>query len=665
MNEKIFFVLRHKIFYIGFLGFYYVLTDMEARKVAGITIPAHLKISDELKDLLDNCKKFTIMTSSQELMEASTINAQIDGYHYVSYDVPGKGSVVEAKVCKVKNGISANYLEPYIRRRDPDSMVIGDDLPTDKDKYSDRFPGKKFSDLRKETFNWLKQQELVIFFFYSGASSEVGYPSIAVCPANAGFFGFGLSQLQGIVDIYKDEKPFEVKAALFVAPPFRHTHFNGKQIVVHNRTKTYHEVFSYNLYPGPSAKKGIYSVLLHFGVLEGWVTAHASSVRVTTPYGKKTVIMHEGASGGGKSEMLEHIHRENDGRIFFGVNQKTQETKKVILSKVCSLEPNTDDMALCHPKYQKGDGKLWISDAEAAWFIRTDHITHYGVDPDLESKTIAPKEPLLFLNIDAVPGGTALIWDHIEDAPGKKCPNPRYVFPRSLNKNIVNEPVGVDVRSFGFRAPCCTKEHPTYGIVGMLQILPPAIAWLWRLVAPRGYANPSIVDTGTGMSAEGVGSYWPFVTGKRIRQANLLLQQILDTPKTVFALIPSQHIGVWKVGFAGEWMSREYLSRTSYPIKKDDVVEARCTLLGYSFKEIELEENVFSRSLLRVEYQEEVGEAAYDIGAKQLTDFFKQELEIYRNDPDLLPLGKQIIDTFFADGKVADYLALIPSDVVA
>ena len=46
--------------------------------------------------------------------------------------------------------------------------------------------------------------------------------------------------------------------AMFIAPPFRHTHFEGKQVVVHNRVDNLHEIFSFNLYPGPSAKKGLY-----------------------------------------------------------------------------------------------------------------------------------------------------------------------------------------------------------------------------------------------------------------------------------------------------------------------------------------------------------------------------------------------------------------------
>jgi hypothetical protein len=74
-------------------------------------------------------------------------------------------------------------------------------------------------------------------------------------------------------------------------------------------------------------------------------------------------------------------------------------------------------------------------------------------------------------------------------------------------------PVEVDVRSFGVRTPACTKENPSYGILGLFHILPPALAWLWRLVAPRGFNNPSIIDS-IEMTSEGVGSYWPFATGK-------------------------------------------------------------------------------------------------------------------------------------------------------
>ncbi len=61
-----------------------------------------------------------------DLMDAATLskeNVEFD----VSYEVPGKGKVSEAIVRRVKNGIAANYIEPYMRRRDPDTMAIADD----------------------------------------------------------------------------------------------------------------------------------------------------------------------------------------------------------------------------------------------------------------------------------------------------------------------------------------------------------------------------------------------------------------------------------------------------------------------------------------------------------------------------------------------------------
>ncbi|MDD3566826.1 MAG: DUF4914 family protein [Bacteroidales bacterium] len=52
--------------------------------------------------------------------------------------------------------------------------------------------------------------------------------------------------------------------------PFRHTHFEGKPVVVHNRTEMLHKIFSYNLYSGPSAKRGLNGALLTNGEL--WVS---------------------------------------------------------------------------------------------------------------------------------------------------------------------------------------------------------------------------------------------------------------------------------------------------------------------------------------------------------------------------------------------------------
>lgn len=618
-----------------------------------------LTLSDEIRSVLSGCPGLTWANSIDDLQNLFADFG--DKTQVVSYDVPGKGMIDEAYVCRVKNGISANYYDPYMRRRDPDSMLIGDDMPTDKTKYSAVY-GKSFEGLRKETLDWLKGQELQAFAFMSG-NCEYGIPSIVIAPANAAFFALGLGLLQGVTDLSKFEGKYEPKCFLFVAPPFRHIYFEGKQRVVHNRSKDRYEIFSYNLYPGPSAKKGVYGALLHFGEMEGWVTAHAAAVRVVTPYDNKVAIMHEGASGAGKSEMNEHIHREFDGSVHFGKNVVTGEDHHFVIPKACNLHPVTDDMALCHPKIQKDNGKLTVIDAENSWFIRVDHIREYGTDPDIEARSIHPKEPLLFLNIDAQPNGTALLWDHIYDDNNKPCPNPRFILPRDTVPDVVNKPVSIDIRSFGVRTPPCTSEHPSYGILGIFHVIPPAVAWLWRLISPRGYANPSIIDT-EGLGSEGVGSYWPFATGLRINHANILLKQIVNTPRVHYILCPVKHIGAWSVGFVPQWIAREYLARRGgVRFTHEEIVESPVPLLGYELERLVVEGHSFAKEFLNPAYQGDVGWDAFNAGAKILNDYFASELEQYRTD-NLDPLGKKIIDCYLAGGATADFEKLVEHETM-
>ena len=625
-------------------------------------LPGHplpnVNLPDSVREVLTAAKSLTVFDSVAELVECAVPETDPRGYFTVGYDVPDRGFVDEVKVCRVRNGISANYVEPYMRRRDPECMCIGDDKPTNKVHFNDRFPEMRFNDIRNETFEWLKSQDLACFFFNCGRRGK-GIHAMAVCPANAGFFALGLAMLQGIVPLETLEQDFDPIAVIYVAPPFRHTHFGGKQVVVHNRTDQLHELFSYNLYPGPSAKKGVYGMLLTLGEKEDWITAHCSTVQVVTPYDNTVTFMHEGASGGGKSEMLEQMHRENDGRLRLGTNVLTGESRYLAIPRGCHLHPVTDDMALCHPSYQKdGSKKLTLMDAETAWFLRVNHINHYGKDPHLERLCCEPPEPLLFLNIDAVPGSTALIWEHIQDEPGKPCPNPRLVVNRYIYPDIVSEPVTIDIRSFGVRCPPCTSKFPTYGIIGLFHILPPALAWLWRLVAPRGHGNPSIVDT-EGMTSEGVGSYWPFATGRAVDQANLILQQILETTDTMFVLTPNQHVGAWECSFAPQWITREYLARRGHaPFQPETLLPARCPLLGYTRQTIQVEGQQIGHWFLQVETQPEIGEAGYDAGAQILTNFFHKQIKQFRVD-DLDEMGKKIIDACLDGASVEDYNALM------
>ena len=604
---------------------------------------------------MDAAPSVTVATSAAQLVDLA-VRDEVDGWHEVAYDVPGRGRVVEARVCRVKNGINANYLEPYMRRRDPDCMVIGDTLPTDKPTYQERFGGD-FAALREETFAWLKTQDLAVFPFYAGMVGK-GTDALVIAPANAGFFAYGLALLQGILAADEIPEGFAPRAVIYVAPPFRHTHFEGKQIVVHNRLESAHELFSFNLYPGPSAKKGIYGVLLNIGESEHWVTMHCSTVRVVTPYDNKIVISHEGASGGGKSEMLEHAHRQADGSLLLGTNLVTGDKRHLTLPSGCELRPVTDDMALCHPSLEKGRGKLSLVDAEDAWFVRINHIDRYGVDPHLEKLTVHPPEPLLFLNVQGHPGATSLIWEHTEDEPGVPCPNPRVIIPRGIVPGVVKGAVDVDIRSMGVRTPPCRSDLPTYGIIGMFHLLPPALAWLWRLVAPRGHANPSIVAS-EGMSSEGVGSYWPFATGRRVDHANLLLNQIIETPEVRYILTPNQHVGAWEVGFMPQWITREYLARRGGArFTSKQMRPSRCPLLGYTPRQIVMEGRTIGVWFFEVDQQPEVGTAAYDQGAGILWEFFRKELEQFLV-PDLLPAGRRIIECCLAGGSLEDYESLL------
>ena len=389
---------------------------MNASEAVAVAIGKDLNLPEEVLELIKSAPRSLFFNSPEEIFKQS-MGGEDNLSYDVKYDIPGQGEVTEVKLHRVTNGLSANYTDPYMRRRDPDTMLIGDSQPTDKKRFADEY-GYDFSILRSETLEWLKGREIGIFLCFAG-NYPIGAGGIVVTPLNASFFAFGLSLLQKIVSVFDLPSGFKVESVVYVAPPFRHTHFKGRQIVVHNRLEGLHEMFAFNLYPGPSAKKGFYSVLLTKGEAEGWVTAHCSTVQVVSPYDNITTFMHEGASGGGKSEMIQNLVREPNGQIMIGHNIVTGEKRVISIPLFCSFNPVTDDMALCHPSYQQTNGKLTVADAENAWFIRVDGVTGYGDDPFLEKITINPGEPLLFLNIDTRPDGTALIWNHTEDSPGK------------------------------------------------------------------------------------------------------------------------------------------------------------------------------------------------------------------------------------------------------
>ena len=392
-------------------------------------------LAPEVTAALKKCKCIAYAETKEELEEMAYGPTHTSRYDVV-YPIEGNGTVKEAEVVRCKNGCVVNFMEDYMRRRDPNSMAIGDDLPSDKPRFKDRF-GYEFSSLRQETLDWLSTQQVIMLPFSAGPRGH-GYPSLMICPLNAAFFALSLANMQGFTSIVDVPEHYKPRAIIFVAPPFRHTHFDGKQVVVHNRSKEMHEVWAYNLYPGPSAKKGVFSLLLDIGEQEGWVCCHTSAAMVETPYECEVVFMHEGASGGGKSEMLEDFHREEDDRLLIGTHTVTGEKYYMTLGESCKIHPIADDMACALKSFQDPEsGKLRILDAEDGWFLRMDGMNAYGNSPLYERICIHPSEPLVFFNMDGVPGATCLIWEHVIESNGKPCSNPRVILPRKKQIELI------------------------------------------------------------------------------------------------------------------------------------------------------------------------------------------------------------------------------------
>jgi hypothetical protein len=145
----------------------------------------NIELPEDILHLLNNCKSFTVFNTIEELAVAAV--GGDNPVYEVKYDIPGHGEITEAIVHRVSNGISANYVDPYMRRRDPDTMAIADDLPTDKERFKDRF-GYDFGSLKKETLDWLSTRDLGVFFYFAGRESSMH----GILSLRQSFFAMGL-----------------------------------------------------------------------------------------------------------------------------------------------------------------------------------------------------------------------------------------------------------------------------------------------------------------------------------------------------------------------------------------------------------------------------------------------------------------------------------------
>ena len=94
-----------------------------------------------VKEIIEGGAEIIIPDTKEHLFDLA-LGGKDNMTYDVNFDVNGK-TIREAYITKCKNGLSVNFDDTSMRRRDPNSMVIADDLPTDKPTHMERF-GKPF-----------------------------------------------------------------------------------------------------------------------------------------------------------------------------------------------------------------------------------------------------------------------------------------------------------------------------------------------------------------------------------------------------------------------------------------------------------------------------------------------------------------------------------------
>ena len=91
---------------------------MPISRLPGLTLSS---TTMSILEAADAAGQLTLFDSVEQLVAAAAPADECseDGFYTVGYDVPNRGFVPEAKVCNTTNGIAANYLDAYMRRRYP------------------------------------------------------------------------------------------------------------------------------------------------------------------------------------------------------------------------------------------------------------------------------------------------------------------------------------------------------------------------------------------------------------------------------------------------------------------------------------------------------------------------------------------------------------------
>jgi hypothetical protein len=93
-----------------------------------------IKLPNYAAEILEHSRSVFSPKTREDLLRLA-FGEENNDYFEVKYVVDGIGTVVEANVTLCKNGAVVNYTDDYMRRRDPDCLLVADKNDTDKPKY--------------------------------------------------------------------------------------------------------------------------------------------------------------------------------------------------------------------------------------------------------------------------------------------------------------------------------------------------------------------------------------------------------------------------------------------------------------------------------------------------------------------------------------------------
>jgi hypothetical protein len=214
-----------------------------------------IRLPQQAAQIFNDAPDVFMVGGIEELIDLSVRHAGKNGIAEVAYNIPGYRNVAEARVRRRPGGVGVSFPDPAMRSLDPDCTIICDDDPASRAVLVSRF-GTDLETIRQDAFAWLSAQELCCMPFLAPDGGK-GAEAIAILPANAGFYALGLALLHGMLATNDVPDGFSPRIIFYIVPPLRHTHFDDRQVVIHNRQDLICEIFCFNVVLAPSPDTGL------------------------------------------------------------------------------------------------------------------------------------------------------------------------------------------------------------------------------------------------------------------------------------------------------------------------------------------------------------------------------------------------------------------------